>query len=311
MSEMLDAPVRELLPELEELLAELDTADQEVVFRVLRRSFDRMPGEGPLDEITLLHGAMKADAFAADYDKMRSAKAPPVLKTYPEAERFPLPGEILPLAQPLDRVIRARASRRDYGGELTLEQLGTLLHYSYGIRNRIRAYSTRDFPVRFIPTSGGLQSAELYLVVNSVGGLRKGLYHYAAGAHELELINEGNMRRVMVAFCSDQEWVHQSSVVFVATSVRERLEWKYGTRCYRYMHLDVGFLGQTLYLVATALGLRMLAVAGFNEDAVDSLIGIDGRSEFSVLTFPLGVRPPESCGVMQESITAHVGDSGS
>jgi SagB-type dehydrogenase family enzyme len=288
----------EIIPALDALLTQLSASQQATLHSMLTRSLARMglraeDGFRPeLDEISLMHGAMKAEALAVSYEELEAVQSPPTLKRYPDARCFALPTDLLPLDHSLERVIRARASRRDFeGGTLRLDQLGTLLMYTCGTKKTIRAYNRRDFPVRYTPSAGGLQSVELYLVANSVAGLPQGMYHYAPDVHGLELINTGNMRRKMVLFCFQQEWIGVASAVLLITCVRERVEWKYGPRSYRFMHLDAGFLGQSIYLVTSALGLRTCAVAGFSEDALNDLVGVDGRYEFVVLAFPVGLKP--------------------
>jgi SagB-type dehydrogenase family enzyme len=290
-TDLVAEPQHGLLPQLRELLANRSAEDQAVIYEMLSRSLSRMTFVDQLDEMSLVHGALKADALAVDHQELESAKAPSPMKVYPDVEHFALPREPLALDHTLDRVLRARASRRDFSETpLELAQLGTVLHYAFGVRKTIRAYNTRDFPVRYAPTSGGLQSNELYLVVNSVEGIPKGLYHYAAHDHSLDLLDQGNMRRKMVTFCQRQEWIQYASVILIVTGNRERLEWKYGTRAHSFMHMDAGFLGENVYLTATALGLRASALAGFSEDAVNDLLRIDGHNELAMLLFPIGTK---------------------
>ena len=279
----------ELLGELESLLADMPPAEQEVLHAALARSRRQMPGA--TDEIALLHGAMKVDGLALTFNELAAATAKPPLRKYPDAPRFELPRELVALEHPLQRVLTARASRRDFTGEeLAIETFATLLHYAYGVRKTSAAYNLPDFPVRFAPTAGGLQSVELYAIVNSIEGLPRGAYHYDPLGHAVELINEGNMRRKLVAFSTRQEWLHYASVAIVLAVRPERLAWKYGARGYRLMHMDVGFVGQNVYLVATALGLRTTAFSGFDEDPFNRMLKLDGEREFAALMFPIGAR---------------------
>jgi SagB-type dehydrogenase family enzyme len=66
------------------------------------------------------------------------------------------------------------------------------------------------------------------------------------------------------------------------------VEWKYGPRGYRFVHVDAGLACQTLYLVAAALQLRTCAVAAFSDALVNDLLRIDGRREFATLLMPVG-----------------------
>lgn len=283
--------------ELTQLISGLSLAEVELVLEQVRKATST---NRAIDAVSLFHSSLKAQLSSDDgkhYEEILSAKAPPVLKDYPGCTEIKLPPEPLRLSYDLDRVLKARASRRDFAHvPLDCDELGTLLHYSYGIRKRITAYNTKDFPVRFAPSSGGLQATELYLVANNVAGVSKGLYHYNASRHSLELINEGNMRFKVVKCCLYQDWLAHAGIVFIFTSVMDRVLWKYGPRGYRFAHMDAGFVASQLYLVATALRLRTCAVAAFQDDLVNELLDVDGTSEFASLVMPVGARPAVSKG---------------
>lgn len=254
-----------------------------------------------IDLATVVHEALKSDgkpAMAVGYRELSTVSAPPVTKHYPGATRTELP-EPLTLDHRFERVLRARGSRRDLGGPpVTLAELATVLRGSYGVRKIITAYNARQFPLRVIPTAGGLQSPELYVVINNVPGLAKGLYHYDAvgprgdgAGHGLELLSRGNMRRAVVRAAPLQEWIHYADVVIVVTTVLDRLLWKYGPRCYRYAHMDIGYLSAHVYLVAAALSLRTSAVSGFEDEVMNRFLRVDGSREFVQLLMPIGRRP--------------------
>lgn len=271
--------------------------DVERLVALLERAVSR---HGRIDLPTVVHEGLKADldsGLAVDYRELSTMTAPSPVKTFPGSARYPLPGELVALDHTFDRVLRARASRRDFGGPpVTQAELATVLARSYGVRRTISAYNTRGFPVRVVPTAGGLQSPELYLVVNDVTGLPKGLYHYDAPGHALELLSAGNMRRTLVRMSLRQEWIHHADVVLLLTTVLDRLLWKYGPRCYRYAHMDVGYVSAHVYLVTAALGLRTSAVSGFQDDEVNRFLRLDGSREFAQLLMPIGRRAPSLCG---------------
>lgn len=53
------------------------------------------------------------------------------------------------------------------------------------------------------------------------------------------------------------------------------------------MCVDIGYLGQNIYLVAEALGA--CAIAGFVDDALEQLLGVDGKNEMILLLTAVGV----------------------
>lgn len=280
--------------DLAELIRNLPLEDQKAIGALVGRAI----GSGrPLDAVTLVHESLKADIadmIAGEYDDGQTKKAPPVIKRDPQLPRVALPRDVMALDHRLDRVIEARASRRDFvRTPLSLAQLSSLLHYSYGIRRYMAAYNTRHFPMRMVASAGSLQPVELYLVVNGVEDVSRGLYHYDPVDHALELIDEGNMRRTVVQLSIMQEWLSHAGVVLFLVSTMSRSEWKYKARGYRFVHVDVGVLTGQLYLVATALRLRACAVAAFIDDAVNAFLGLDGRDEFVTLMMGIGTRAEE------------------
>ena len=194
------------------------------------------------------------------------------------------------VAKSISEIINSRTSVRDFNGSaLSLEKLSTLLRQSCGVRGTIFSYNRRDVALRNFPTAGGLQCTELYLVVNGVSDLPQGLYHYSPTQNCLELIEKGNFRWRVVNCCPNHEWLSEASVViFIAPDI-SRLTWKYGAyRSYRLAHLETGVASQNLHLVATALGLGSCMVFGFDDERADSLLGLDGRREFTTLVVAFG-----------------------
>lgn len=291
------AAVPQVEPSLAEQLVRCSPQEQSLLAEMVRRAKEQ---DGDFDLVALALHSMKAEidaALAADYRELSLLKAPPMVKVYPGAPVFPLPAEPLPVPIALDRAIAARASRRDFGGApISLDELGTLLHYGYGVRKHIMAYNTREFPVRYTPNAGGLQSPEVYVIVNRVPDLPKGLFHYQAGTHSLELLNRGNLRRRVVSMSLFQEWMNHADVVLVLTTVLDRLLWKYGARSFRYAHMDIGYVSAHVYLVATALRLRTSAVSGFLDDPFNDFLELDGTREFTQLLMPIGRRAATSQG---------------
>ena len=265
-----------------------------------------MRPESGFDLTTFVHRNLQADietALAADYRELSTLKAPPTVLRHPGAPVLSLP-QPLTVDTPLDRTIKARGSRRDFGGAaMTVAELATVLHYAAGVRKTIMAYNTREFPVRYTPNAGGLQSPEIFLVVNRVPDLKRGLYHFVTDDHALELLNEGNMRRKLVGMSLFQEWMHHADVVLILTTDLDRLLWKYGPRSYRYAHMDVGYVSAHVYLVTAALRLRTSAVSGFLDDAMNDFLELDGTRRFVQLLMPIGRRP----GVLADAACAVAG----
>jgi SagB-type dehydrogenase family enzyme len=70
------------------------------------------------------------------------------------------------------------------------------------------------------------------------------------------------------------------------------VSWKYDALAYRTILKDVGVLYQTMYLVATAMGLAACALGSGNADLFATAAGTDYFVEASVGDFVLGIPPP-------------------
>ncbi len=212
-------------------------------------------------------------------------------RTYPGAPRTPLPGRDFDLSAPIGEVLERRRSVRDYElRPMPLVKLGRLLHASHGVKGeRVDGERVHTRPA---PSAGGLYPVEVYVATQSVEGLADGVYHYDPRTHELALRRSGLAQPSIARMALDQTMVLGSSVVVMLTAIPERTMWKYGQRGYRYVWLDAGHLGQTLYLVATALGLGPVGIGGFYDREMDALLALpDG--EHTVYLLCIGQPAPE------------------
>ncbi|MGB9890366.1 MAG: SagB family peptide dehydrogenase [Anaerolineae bacterium] len=206
---------------------------------------------------------------------------PPVVKTYAQAPRIPLP---VPHPPGVDvwHVIAARRSHRAYlPGPLPLEGLSALLHAAQGI-------TEPRWGFRAAPSAGALYPIETYIAVHAVAGLEPGLYHYAVADHALEQLRTGDLRTSLVIAGVGQEMLRTAQVCFILTAVFQRTRWRYRERTYRYVLLEAGHIGQNIYLAATGLGLGACAVGAFLDDRVNDLLGVDGSEEAALYLLTVG-----------------------
>jgi SagB-type dehydrogenase family enzyme len=212
------------------------------------------------------------------------------VKSYSASERLEL-GRPDPPSAGLAASLQQRRSRRDYGdASVGFDELSALLLYACGATGVVPAYGFNRLPLRSFPSHGGLASPEVYLSAQGVSGIPAGIYHYHVLDHLLERIRDGDHASRLSAAAFHEEHVSAASVVLVITGCYGRLRWKYGDRGYRFMCMDAGFLGQSIYLVAEALGLAACAVSGFAQDDLEDLLQIDGEDEIALMLITLGSR---------------------
>lgn len=216
----------------------------------------------------------------------------PVTKSYPSTTWIPLP-DAERLNETLAGCLLHRRSRRHYSGvPMTGAQLSTLLQLSCGVTGTTVGYGYDHLALRSFPSSGGLQTPEVYVSVQRVAGVPAGLYHYRPAGHGLEQLKLGNHGPILSGFALAQPYVERAAAVLLITGCFARLRWKYGERAYRYMCMDVGCLIENLYLVGEALDLGVCAIAGFIDDAIERLLSVDGEDEVALVLVTLGPRAP-------------------
>ncbi len=190
----------------------------------------------------------------------------------------------------LEEAILHRRSIREYRKEsLTLHQLSQLLWAAQGI-TEVR------WGFRASPSAGATYPLEIYVVVgnNGVKGLASGVYRYQPRSHSLVLVKKGDVREELYSACLNQEWVRDAPVVLVIAADYERTTRVYGERGIRYVHMEVGHVGQNIYLEATALGLGTVAVGAFYDDEVRVIIGaLENHHPLYVMPVGVPVKPYE------------------
>jgi SagB-type dehydrogenase family enzyme len=206
-------------------------------------------------------------------------------------KEFPYPlkhFQIRPLDQkegkPLWEVIAQRRSIREFSRQpITFSELSQLIWATQGVTSE-----ASGFEFRATPSAGALYPIETYVVVNRVEEISPGIYHYNMKEAKLSLLKEGDFGSDLCQAGLDQEMLEEAACVFIWTAIVERSKWKYRERAYRYIYMDVGHIGQNLYLAATALNLGCCTVGAFFDEEVDRLLGVDGKEEISIYLGAVG-----------------------
>ncbi|HUL30109.1 MAG TPA: SagB/ThcOx family dehydrogenase [Thermodesulfobacteriota bacterium] len=212
-------------------------------------------------------------------------RQPPPYESFPSAlNYFSLLSPDQRGGQSLWEAIAQRRSTRNFSSRsITFLELSQLIWATQGITLR-----TRGFDFRASPSAGALYPIETYLVVNRVEEVPAGLYHYGVREAQLAFLKEGHFGSAICQAGLGQEMLEEAACIFVWTAMIGRSKWKYRERAYRYIYMDAGHLGQTLYLAATALNLGCCTVGAFFDEEVDRIIGIDGKKEISVYLGAIG-----------------------
>jgi SagB-type dehydrogenase family enzyme len=211
----------------------------------------------------------------------------PLYKRYEGATLVPLGEPDLAGGLSAAEAIVQRRSRREYSAQpMTRAELSRLLHLASGI-TADRFGNAR----RAAPSSGALYPVELYPVVHNVDGLERGAYHYAVPDHALGLVRAGDLRQRVVDQALAQTFLGECGVVVFLSQILQRMRPRYQDRSYRYGLLEIGHVGENLYLAATSMGLGACGVGAFMDDDINAMLGLDGSEEAAVYLVAVGHVP--------------------
>ncbi|QOX80003.1 SagB/ThcOx family dehydrogenase [Trichlorobacter lovleyi] len=224
-----------------------------------------------------------------DTPQSRGEEPPPVQKAVADgAELIRLPERAdwkLPACDLVEAIAGRESRRRFSDTALRLDELAFLLWSTQGVRKKLHQAAV----LRTVPSAGCRHPFETYLVVLRVEGLVPGVYRYLPldQALILESAPAGLAQRITAA-TRGQGFAGQAAVTFVWSAIPARTEWRYAEASAKVIALDAGHVCQNLYLACGAIGCGTCAIAAYDQDLADALIGGDGNDEFVVYLSPVG-----------------------
>jgi SagB-type dehydrogenase family enzyme len=173
----------------------------------------------------------------------------------------------------LEEAINNRISRRRFlTRELTKEQLSQLLWVTQGLTSG---------HTRSVPSAGATYPLEIFVVIGeeSVEGISGGIYWYRYNNHLLDLHKQGDWRKELGRACWGQDFISTAPVDIAIAAEFERTTARYGRRGEQYVYMEVGHVGQNIYLEAEALGLGTVAIGAFSDGDVKEVLGLQKELE--------------------------------
>jgi len=210
------------------------------------------------------------------------------VKPYTDRLELELPRSWAPARAGLDEVMAGRESARGFGaGSVELADLAKVLWMSYGV-TRDNEGSPFPRPFRTIPSGGALYPLELYVCAERVEGLDRGIYHYDAEDHALDVLRTGLALDELSRLLVQWELAQSCAAMVLVSAIFGRSTFKYGDRGYRFVLIEAGHLAQNAILTAQGAGLSAVPVGGYRDRDVDRYLGFDGLSESVVYVLLLG-----------------------
>lgn len=128
-----------------------------------------------------------------------------------------------------------------------------------------------------------------YLYIHRVEGLEKGLYCFDTANKKLLMLSRGDVQYVAKELSLNQDIAGDSSFAISFISDFDYALQTYGDRGYRYIHYESGFIGQALYLGATATGFDATGIGAFIDDEVHTFLKTPSERQV-VYHFTVGKR---------------------
>ncbi len=195
------------------------------------------------------------------------------------------------------KLLRERHSTRSFDDQqpITLGELSRFLDGTARVVARSKSSAENGGPVveyaaRPYPAGGAAYELELYLAVHQCDGLARGFYHYDAGGHALMPIDARTPElEALLAGAKYAMGAPAEPQVLITIAARfGRVSWKYSSVAYSLILKDVGVLTQTLYVMATDMGLGGCAIGLTNIDLFAKMTGIEFHVEGPVGQFAIG-----------------------
>ncbi|MFZ3325852.1 MAG: SagB family peptide dehydrogenase [Methylocella sp.] len=201
---------------------------------------------------------------------------------------------------PVAKLLRGRDSTRSFDDQrpITLAELSRFLDSTARVLSTSNSNLDLDdggHTVRPYPSAGASYELELYLAVDKCEGLARGFYHYDAGVHALVPIGVPTHElEAQLTGAGYSMGTQAAAQILITIAARfGRMSWKYSSIAYSLILKDVGVLMQTLYLIATEMGLGGCAIGIVNIDLFARMTGIEFHVEGPVGQFAIG-RPAKS-----------------
>ena len=204
-----------------------------------------------------------------------------------------------PAVSPLAQILRERHSTRSFddGKPITLAEISRFLDSAARVLSRSEQTAdlgdggpSIEYTTRPYPSAGAEYELELYLAVDRCEGLARGFYHYDAGDHALVAIDVQSEKFGALLMGATYAMAAPAPPQILLTIAARfgRVSWKYSSIAYSLILKDVGVLMQTLYLIATDMGLGGCAIGTTDIDLFAKMIGIEFHVEGPVGQFALG-----------------------
>ncbi len=192
--------------------------------------------------------------------------------------------------------LRLRCTTRAFRTDIALPRssLEYALHAVFGVQGIRRVTDEISAIRRTSPSAGAMHPLDAFVLVLNVESMCPGLYHYESDSHCLALLESLDFvraRELAQLFLANQAYFADAHALLIQVARFDRNFWKYPghKKAYKAVLLDAGHLSQTLYTVATHLGLGAFFTSAINDGDIADHLGLDPLREAAVGINGLGI----------------------
>ena len=189
----------------------------------------------------------------------------------------------------IEEVMLKRRSHRNYvKSSISLDDLSQVLWAAYGITKPDKSRNIYRGGFRAAPSAGATFPLEVYAIVGKVKGIEPGVYKYISDGHKIIRVINEDVRADLARAALNQEMIEDAPASLFFTAIFERTTQRYGVRGReRYVCMEMGHVGQNVYLQVEALGLGTCAIGAFNDAKVAEVMQLQTEEE-PLYIMPIG-----------------------
>ena len=138
---------------------------------------------------------------------------------------------------------------------------------------------------------------QLYIVVNSVDGLDRGIYRLCNHCHMLHVSELGDVSlKLQRAYRQTAVNCASASLVcYIVVDYSTANEWL-GNRSYRIVHMESGIIAQRLCVMSAAYGLAARCSDAYDMPSCKTLLGLTTTAAFPLFQVIIGYEQPGASG---------------
>lgn len=194
-----------------------------------------------------------------------------------------LPPKLIKIKKSIMSVMEQRHSSRNFcSSKMKIDELSTILKYSFGLSKRVVNYNGVISTTRYHGSGGGLYPINIYLLINNVKNIKKGLYRYQPYSHSLYPVTE-KMNIVKLLQYGNFDFENYSFAVLYEYDIN-RNYLKYGELSLLTTLVEIGIISHNFELTCASLDFSACQIAGFDKQYAEKCIGIDGINSHILFT---------------------------